>query len=183
MYACMYNMYVCIRWQLVACGAGSLSGIERTVWRGEVMQNSLFTEDNSYIHLFTNVLMYIHTYIHNKHITYINTVTVGRIAFIFNEVFGKRLKAFDPLYGLDDDTIRTGQNPYPCIMHLLYVCMYVCLYVCMYVCTSSCSHSCLRSHNLIELLVFLSAIANAKGTRFSLFVPERSFDVLVRIHT
>mmetsp|Transcript_2441 Transcript_2441/g.3374 ORF Transcript_2441/g.3374 Transcript_2441/m.3374 type:complete len:749 (-) Transcript_2441:107-2353(-) len=55
----------------------------------------------------------------------------ARIAYIFNDVFGKRLKNFDPLHGLDDDDIRT-------------------------------------------------AIANANGTRPSLFVPELSFDLLVR---
>jgi dynamin 1-like protein len=55
----------------------------------------------------------------------------ARIAFIFNEVFGKRLKSLDPFEGLSDEDIRT-------------------------------------------------AIANANGTRPSLFVPEISFDLLVR---
>ena len=183
MHACMYNMYVCIRWQLVACGAGSLSGIERTVWRGEVMQNSLFTEDNSYIHLFTNVLMYIlHTYIHNKHIyihTYIHTYFNCRQ----NRIHLQRSvrKAIEGVRSPVRAGWRHHSNRSESIwMHACTVCMYECMYL---LCISSCSHSCLRSHNLIELLVILSAIANAKGTRFSLFVPERSFDVLVRIHT
>lgn len=55
----------------------------------------------------------------------------ARISFIFNEIFGKRLRTFDPFDTLDDDDIRT-------------------------------------------------AIANANGTRPSLFVPEISFDLLVR---
>ena len=55
----------------------------------------------------------------------------ARISYIFNEVFGKRLKAQDPFDGLTDEDIRT-------------------------------------------------AIANANGTRPSLFVPEISFDLLVR---
>jgi dynamin 1-like protein len=55
----------------------------------------------------------------------------ARISYIFNEIFGKKLKALDPLDGLDDDDIRT-------------------------------------------------AIANANGTRPSLFIPEISFDLLVR---
>ena len=50
-----------------------------------------------------------------------------RIAFIFNEVFGKRLKGFDPLYGLDDDTIRTGNSLYVCMRVYVCVCMYVCM--------------------------------------------------------
>jgi dynamin 1-like protein len=55
----------------------------------------------------------------------------ARISFIFNDVFGRRLKALDPFEGLDDEDIRT-------------------------------------------------AIANANGPRPSLFVPEQSFDLLVR---
>lgn len=55
----------------------------------------------------------------------------ARIAFIFNEIFGKRLRSLDPFEGLEDDDIRT-------------------------------------------------AIANANGTRPALFVPEISFDLLVR---
>lgn len=55
----------------------------------------------------------------------------ARIAYIFNEIYGKRLQQLDPLEGLSDEDIRT-------------------------------------------------AIANANGTRPSLFVPEISFDVLVR---
>lgn len=55
----------------------------------------------------------------------------ARISYIFNEVFGKRLKSLDPFEGLADEDIRT-------------------------------------------------AIANANGTRPSLFVPEISFDLLVR---
>ena len=55
----------------------------------------------------------------------------ARISFIFNEIFGKRIKNFDALEALSDEDIRT-------------------------------------------------AIANANGTRPSLFVPEISFDVLVR---
>ena len=55
----------------------------------------------------------------------------ARISYIFNEVFGRRLKSIDPFEGLDDEDIRT-------------------------------------------------AIANANGPRPSLFVPEISFDLLVR---
>lgn len=55
----------------------------------------------------------------------------ARISYIFNEIFGKKLKQLDPFEGLEDDDIRT-------------------------------------------------AIANANGTRPSLFVPEISFDLLVR---
>ena len=55
----------------------------------------------------------------------------ARISYIFNEVFGKRLRSLDPFEGLDDEDIRT-------------------------------------------------AIANANGPRPSLFVPEISFDLLVR---
>ena len=55
----------------------------------------------------------------------------ARVSYIFNEVFGKRLKSLDPFEGLTDEDIRT-------------------------------------------------AIANANGTRPSLFVPEISFDLLVR---
>ena len=55
----------------------------------------------------------------------------ARISYIFNEIYGKRLKHLNPLEGLSDEDIRT-------------------------------------------------AIANANGTRPSLFVPEISFDVLVR---
>lgn len=55
----------------------------------------------------------------------------ARISYIFNEIFGKRLRALDPFEGLEDEDIRT-------------------------------------------------AIANANGTRPSLFVPEISFDLLVR---
>jgi dynamin 1-like protein len=55
----------------------------------------------------------------------------ARIAYIFNEMFGKKLKSLDPFEGLEDEDIRT-------------------------------------------------AIANANGTRPALFVPEISFDLLVR---
>lgn len=55
----------------------------------------------------------------------------ARIAFVFQEVFGRLLHAMDPFEGLSDEDIRT-------------------------------------------------AIANANGTRPSLFVPEVSFDLLVR---
>ena len=55
----------------------------------------------------------------------------ARISYIFNEMFGNRLRSLDPFDGLDDNDIRT-------------------------------------------------AIANANGTRPSLFVPEISFDLLVR---
>jgi dynamin 1-like protein len=55
----------------------------------------------------------------------------ARISYIFNEIFGKKLKTLDPFEGLEDDDIRT-------------------------------------------------AISNANGTRPSLFVPEISFDLLVR---
>lgn len=55
----------------------------------------------------------------------------ARVSYIFNEVFGKKLKSLDPFDGLADEDIRT-------------------------------------------------AIANANGTRPSLFVPEISFDLLVR---
>jgi hypothetical protein len=55
----------------------------------------------------------------------------ARISYIFNEMFGTRLRQLDPFDGLDDNDIRT-------------------------------------------------AIANANGTRPSLFVPEISFDLLVR---
>jgi dynamin 1-like protein len=55
----------------------------------------------------------------------------ARISYIFNEVFGRRLRSLDPFEGLSDEDIRT-------------------------------------------------AIANANGTRPSLFVPEISFDLLVR---
>lgn len=55
----------------------------------------------------------------------------ARIAFVFNEIFGRLLWGMDPFEGLDDEDIRT-------------------------------------------------AIANANGTRPSLFVPEISFDLLVR---
>lgn len=55
----------------------------------------------------------------------------ARISYIFNEIFGRRLKSLDPFEGLDDEDIRT-------------------------------------------------AIANANGPRPSLFVPEISFDLLVR---
>lgn len=55
----------------------------------------------------------------------------ARISYIFNEMFGNRLRGLDPFDGLDDNDIRT-------------------------------------------------AIANANGTRPSLFVPEISFDLLVR---
>jgi len=55
----------------------------------------------------------------------------ARISYIFNDIYGKRLKTLDPFEGLSDEDIRT-------------------------------------------------AIANANGTRPSLFVPEISFDLLVR---
>ncbi|KAJ1432693.1 dynamin-2 [Ochromonadaceae sp. CCMP2298] len=55
----------------------------------------------------------------------------ARISYIFNEIFGRRLRTLDPFEGLADEDIRT-------------------------------------------------AIANANGTRPSLFVPEISFDLLVR---
>lgn len=55
----------------------------------------------------------------------------ARISYVFNEIFGRKLKILDPFEGLDDDDIRT-------------------------------------------------AIVNASGIRKSLFLPEHTFDLLVR---